>query len=310
MIKIKLWLLVLLWGYLSVYTISAQAETLKGRLLLAKTAINNKQLDDAEAYIRQAVESINRQTEKTLKAEAHYWLGVIMEKQAEASSIFSIRAYGKESQKAFLKSVELEPENILYRQALINFYLDAPSFAGGDIDLAIKHAKVIFGQDPNAGYIALIDSYTKDDEAELVLHTYQEAMKSFPVDATFAFKRGVYWWLNHQYEKSVSDLELALSYPDTGEDQKLVKLWCWYYIGRISLTTEIKLERGIKAYQNFINDYDDMNEGAIPSLEWVRFNMANLLMLNRQKKKAKIIYQELLVITTDKNLIEALNDKI
>ncbi len=127
----------------------SHAETFEDKLQLAKTALSNEVLDNAEEYIQLAVKNIDKETDNRLAAEVYYWLGVIMENQGETSSIFSVVGYGKSSLKGYLKSVELEPKNILYRKSLINFYLGAPGIAGGDFDLAIKHAKVIFEQDPN-----------------------------------------------------------------------------------------------------------------------------------------------------------------
>lgn len=288
----------------------AKTDTSTTYLSLAKAAFKKNNLDEAEEHIEQAKNNLNRNITDTNQAEVYHWLGLIMDKQAGASSLFSAMGYAKNSLKGYLKSVALEPENILYREALVSFYLNAPGFAGGDIDKAITHAQIILKQSTNSGYKILFDCYAKAGEPELVLSTYEKSIKEYPLDVEFPYKIGVYWWLEKRYEKAVKAFDLSLSLSAIGDQQKAIHLWSLYYIGRISLKTEKHLVRGINAYQKLIKVYDDESQERVPSIEWVTYRMANLMALNRQEKNAKTLYLELLGTTSDSDLIQRLNNKL
>ena len=275
-------------------------------LYLAKIAVNNEVLDLAEYHILVAGELIEDKPEKALdkntQAEVFHWLGAIMEMQAEKSSIFSMSGYAKKSLRSYLKSVELLPEKLQYREGLINFYLGAPSLLGGDIEEAIKHAKVTFDQNPNFGYKMLVNSYEKNGDTQLVLATYKLAIEKYPLDAELLLMRGTYWKTERNYDKAVSDYRLAGKLLVSENDQKSAQLMSLYWIGRISGFNGDHLERGIDAYQQVIDFNEDLGDAFIPSKEWTKFRMAKLMILNGQKKEADTIFVNLLNSTEREDL--------
>jgi len=267
-------------------------------LYLAKIAVKKEDLDLAEEHILEAGELIEDNSEKTLdkniKAEVFHWLGSIMEMQAEKSSIFSMSGYAKKSLKSYLKSVELLPEKLQYREGLINFYLGAPSLLGGDIDKAIKHAKITFDQNPNFGFKMLVNSYEKDGDTQLVLATYKLAIERYPLDAELLFMRGTYWKTERNYDKAVADYQRTLTFSATDSDQKSAQLMSLYWIGRISAFEGKNLKRGIDAYQQVIDFSESPGDTYTPNIEWTKFRMAQLMILNGQKEAAKSIFVSLL----------------
>ena len=275
-------------------------------LYLAKIAVNNEELDLAEEHILLAGELIEDKPAKALdkntQAEVFHWLGSIMEMQAEKASIFSMSGYAKKSLKNYLKSVALLPEKLQYREGLINFYLGAPSLLGGDIEEAIKHAKVTFDQNPNFGYKMLVNSYEKNGDTQLVLATYKLAIEKYPLDAELLLMRGTYWKTERNYDKAVSDYRLAGKLLVSENDQKSAQLMSLYWIGRISGFNGDHLERGIDAYQQVIDFNEDLGDAFIPSKEWTKFRMAKLMILNGQKKAATEIFVNLLNSTEREDL--------
>jgi tetratricopeptide (TPR) repeat protein len=270
-------------------------------LYLAKIAVKKEDLYLAEEHILEASELIEDKLEKALdkntQAEVFHWLGSIMEMQAEKSSIFRMSGYANKSLKSYLKSVELLPEKLQYRQGLIDFYLGAPSLLGGDIDEAIKHAKVTFDQNPNFGYKMLVTCYEKDGDAQLMLATYKLAIEKYPLDAELLFMRGTYWKTERNYDKAVSDYQRALTLPVTANDQKSAQLLSLYWIGRISGFNGMHLDRGIDAYQQVLDFDKDLGDMYMPNKEYTQFRMAKLMVLKGQKKKAETIFVNLLNLT-------------
>jgi len=283
-------------------------------LYLAKIAVKNEELDLAEEHILAADELIEDNTDKALdkntQAETFHWLGTIMEMQAEKASIFSMSGYAKKSLKGYLKSVELLPEKLEYRQGLINFYLGAPSLLGGDIDEAIKHAKVTFDQNPNFGYKMLVNSYEKNGDTQLVLATYKLAIEKYPLDAELLFMRGTYWKTERNYDKAVADYQRSLTFSATDNDQKSAQLMSLYWIGRISGFEGKHLKRGIDAYQQVIDFSENPGDTQTPNIEWTKFRMAQLMILNGQKKEADAILVKLLNSTQRADLKEEIRREL
>jgi len=283
-------------------------------LYLAKIAVKNEVLDLAEEHILDASGLIEdnpqKALDKNIQAEVFHWQGTIMEMQAENSNIFSMRGYAKKSLKGYLKAIELSPKNLEYRKSLINFYLEAPSLLGGDLDKAIKHAKLTFEQNPNFGYKMLVNSYEKNGDTQLMLATYKLAIEQYLLDAELLFMRGTYWKSERHYDKAVSDYQLALTFSATDSDQKSAQLLSLHWIGRISYFEGTNLKRGIDAYQQVLDLSEKTDNTQIPNREWTTFRMAQLMLLNGQKKEADAIFVNLLNSTERKDLKKELTSLV
>jgi len=276
-------------------------EDIVAHLFMAKIAVKNENFELAEEHIKEAEELVENKklkpVEIKIQAEIFYWFGTIMEMQAEKASIFRMSGYAKKSLKGYLKAIELSSENLEYRKGLINFYLEAPSLMGGDVDKAITHAKISFQQNPKFGYKMLINCYEESGDTQLMLTTYKLAIEQYPSDAELLFMRGSYWKSERKYENAVDDYLLSVNLPGTGIDHKATQLMSWYWIGRISGFEGKNLKRGIDAYQQVINFNEDIGDGFIPNNERTQFRMAKLMVLNGQKEAAKIIFTHLLSST-------------
>jgi len=281
-------------------------EDIVAHLFMAKIAVKNENLELAEEHINQAEELIeNRKlkfVEIKIQAEIFYWFGTIMEMQAEKASIFSMSGYAKKSLKGYLKAIELSSKNLEYRKGLINFYLEAPSLLGGDIDKAINHAQIAFEQNPNFGYKMLINCYEKSDDTQSMLTSYKRAIEQYPLDAELLFMRGTYWKNERNYDKAVADYQLALTLSETDRIQKSAQLMSLYWIGRISGFEGKNLKRGIDAYQQVIDKSETLSDTFTPNIEWTQFRMAQLMKLNGQRKEADLIFTKLLNSTQRKDL--------
>ncbi len=253
-----------------------QATELNQHLLSAQQSFIQQHFDKAEEQIKLAIKTIEKDPQLKVNGQHYYWLGLIMEKQAETANVFSASGYAKKSLNGYLKAIEIEPTNITYREALIHFYLDAPGFIGGDVNKAIEQAKIIFEQNTNNGYKNLIDCYAKDGKTVLMFSTYNAAMTEYPLDPEFSHKRGVYWWLEGEYEKAIDDFNTSLSIPEQSQHHKAIHLWSLYYIGRISLKTKQHKIRGRNAFNHFINNYQEIEGEILPSIDWVKDALVKL----------------------------------
>lgn len=145
----------------------------------------NSDLDEVENYIEKALElSPNG-------SKINFVCGRIMGKQAGDSTIFALSYAGK-TLVCPKDAVKNAPANIVYRKALLNFYLGAPSIAGGDTELALQQVHKITELDRLQGALAEI-KYLRDTQlAELLLRRFKAFSRDFPNDSEIHFKYGLH----------------------------------------------------------------------------------------------------------------------
>ncbi len=85
-------------------------------------------------------------------SEYHLWLGRSYGEKAERSSWFTALGLARKTRAQFEKAVELNAENSKARSDLAEFYLEAPSFLGGDVDKARSQADAMAKSKPSAAH--------------------------------------------------------------------------------------------------------------------------------------------------------------
>jgi tetratricopeptide (TPR) repeat protein len=135
----------------------AGAHMLLGKILSG----HFEKFDDAEEQMEKAVELADG------NAEFHFQLGVLYGGQAQRASVFSKLSYAGKIKSQFQRAVDLAPDHVRYRMALISYYLQAPGIAGGSVAKAREHAGELLARDPFEGHMALagIADYEKDPGA-------------------------------------------------------------------------------------------------------------------------------------------------
>lgn len=109
----------------------------------------NYQLELWDNSIRMAEKSVSLDPQNSLY---HLWLGRAMGRKAEEAN--SITAFGlaRKVRTEFERAVALDPNNLPARADLAEFYLEAPSFLGGDKNKARQQADFVAKHDPALGH--------------------------------------------------------------------------------------------------------------------------------------------------------------
>ena len=63
------------------------------------------------------------------RAESHLWLGLAYTRHAERTGSFKRAYFSGLARSAFTRTVELDPDHLAARHALMKFYLEAPAVA-------------------------------------------------------------------------------------------------------------------------------------------------------------------------------------
>lgn len=108
----------------------AQPQSAPALLDLAELRLAEGEPDRAEEQAKKAAALAPQ------NARAHFMLGRVLAEQIDSVSLFSKLSYAKRMKAEFDQAAELDPDSAEAREALCEFYLRAPGFAGGSVDHA------------------------------------------------------------------------------------------------------------------------------------------------------------------------------
>jgi tetratricopeptide (TPR) repeat protein len=136
----------------------------------------------------------------------HLWLGRAMGRKAETANPFTAFNLARKVKVEFERAVSLDGNNVSARADLSEFYLEAPSFLGGDKKKARQQADFISRQDPARGsyIVGRVEEKQASGRAEAA---YKKAVAESSAPALYLVE------LAHYYRRAgrISDMETALN---------------------------------------------------------------------------------------------------
>ena len=271
-------------------------------LYLALIASKNGKLDEAEEYIEKTIE-LNAKD-----ADVQFTYAEIMAKQAEAASIFSLTGYIKKVKKAFIAAVELAPENIEYRRALIKFHINAPGMLGGDIDEALRHAQELKRVDALSGSSSLIQVHGRMGNNEKFDEELKIAMLNFVDEPELYYQLGIYYQAQESFSEALIHFRKAANMATFTDKQRNAKYSAVFQVGRTSILSGSNFDEDEKAFTQYLTEA--VISSSIPSKGWAKFRLANMLEAQGEKSKAIRLYKDLLQASSDKDLQEQVKKRI
>jgi tetratricopeptide (TPR) repeat protein len=161
------------------------------------------QLEQWDTAMRMAERSVALEPRNSLY---HQWLGRAEGRKAEVSNPFTAFGLARKVKAEFEKSVALDGNNLSARADLAEYYIEAPSFLGGDRNKARQQAEAVAPSDP-----ALADYITaRVEEKQGSGHAEEEYQKAITAGGDSAR----YWVeLAHYYKRAArpQDMELAIN---------------------------------------------------------------------------------------------------
>ena len=130
-------------------------------------------------------------------SEYHLWLGRTYGEKADSSNFFTAAGLAKKVRNEFERAVQLDPNNVLARVDLAEFYLEAPGIVGGGQDKARAQADAVARLNPSKAHWIQGRLAEKNKDAAAAEREYRAAIE--------ASHGGGNAWLN-----------LALFYRKTG----------------------------------------------------------------------------------------------
>jgi tetratricopeptide (TPR) repeat protein len=123
-------------------------------------------------------------------AEAHYLLGVAYGKLAERSNVFRQASLARRTRAEFEKAVAIDPNHVMARMSLVEYYTLAPNFFGGSIARAQEQAAEIAKRNPASGHRANAFIYGHLKRYDLAAAELRQAAALEPDDMPTLFEIG------------------------------------------------------------------------------------------------------------------------
>jgi Tfp pilus assembly protein PilF len=179
-------------------------------------------------------------------SEAHLLLGEAYGTLAQNANIFKQATLALKTHREFARAVELDPNNLDARWGLIEFYMLAPGFMGGDEKKAFEQAGEIKKRDSMRGHQAVAYIYTRQKKADLARQEYIDAVKEQPNSPRTHYFLGIsFLTADKNYKQAAEEFEMAVKLDPN-------YMPGWFQIGHMAALSGVNLPRGEEALQKYL----------------------------------------------------------
>lgn len=259
-------------------------EFAEAQYYLGRISFSEKNYDDAEEFLEEAVE----RNEKI--AEYHCWLGNTYAQIAQDANMLKKSSLAPKMRAEWEKAVSLKPDYLDPRESLIQYYLQAPGFLGGGVDKAEEMAKQVMKLNAARGHMQMGEVYSyqkKIPEAE------KEFVEMVKINPDLRGRLTNFYINQKMYDKVFALSEDALKKnPDD--------MLAMYLFGRTSAVSGLKLEKGEECLKRYLQYTPKPNE---PSHAGATMRLAQITEKKGNKPVARDLYSR--AIKMDGNLKEA-----
>jgi len=178
-------------------------------------------------------------------AETHYRRGVALGEEARRASVFRKISLAKEARAEFERAVQLDPNFLDARFALVEFDMLAPAFVGGGEERAIAQANEIRKRNAIEGHHAFAIIYQHQKKPALARKEYADAVREDPNSPKAHYWLGVSFFSDKNYVRSNEEFETAV---------KLDPMYmpAWFQIGHTAALSGTNLDRGEEALLKYL----------------------------------------------------------
>ena len=213
-------------------------------------------------------------------AEEHYLRGAEYGEAAQHANIFKKPGLAKKAQAEFERAVEIDPNYLEARFALVEYDMLAPAMIGGGEDKAIAQANEIKKRDPLEGHRAFALIYTHQKKPDLVHKEYVDAVKEQPNSPKARYWLGVSYLVDKNYAAATTEFETAIKIDPA-------YMPGWFQVGHMAALTGTNLERGEESLRKYLAYTPAHNE---PPVYRAHFWLGAIFEKQGKKADAKASY--------------------
>ncbi len=184
----------------------------------------------ADAFYRLGVENIHEPSnsdravehlEKAVEldhsnAEYHYMLAEAYMANFQYAGLVRLPFIAPKVKAQLELTVECDPGSTVYREALVNYYVFAPSIFGGSYQKAHEQANEISKIDSDMGMLAHAGVYAEEGESDKAVNLYKKATYSRPASWQAYHRFGNYYLSIHEIDAAIT---MFKKYVEVAPDQ-------------------------------------------------------------------------------------------
>jgi tetratricopeptide (TPR) repeat protein len=214
------------------------------------------------------------------------------------ASMFSAMSMLPKAKAELQRAIQLDPNLIAARFALLEVYISAPAFAGGSESGALEQATEIRKRDAIDGHRAFARVYIGTKKTELARREYDDMVREQPASARAHYWFGVYLILTEKnYPSANAELESAVKLDGA-------YMPAYFRIGHLAALAGSNMPRGEAALKKYLahNPKDDE-----PSIARTYYWLGGIYEKQGKKAEAKASYTTSLKINPNqKDVSEAM----
>jgi len=272
-------------------TTAAVAATPDALINSGRQALRQGEFEKAAGLFEQAVE------QQPNNGDYHFWLGSAYGSLARSSSLFKQAGLARKTKVEFERAVQLDPNHLEARFALIDYYSIAPGFMGGDMKKALEQAAEIRKRDTLAGHRAFARVYGRQQKPDLLRKELVAMVAEQPSSPKARFFYAGYHLSEKNYKGALDEIETALrldpNYMPT-----------YFRLGQLAGIAGTNFGRGEEALKKYIA-YQPTDEEPPVARAW--YWLGTIYEKEGRKAEAKQSYQTALRLQPGvKDVTEAL----
>ncbi|MCL5671472.1 MAG: tetratricopeptide repeat protein, partial [Acidobacteria bacterium] len=143
-------------------------------------------------------------------SESHFWLARSYAMKADTLRSFWL---ARKARLEYQASVNLDPDNLLARRDLMEFYLEAPWILGGSKEKAWAQVEAIASRNPTEGHLARAIYWRDLNKPALAATEYQQVLDAKPHQAEAYFQVADFYEADRKHAKveaAVRDVSLIV----------------------------------------------------------------------------------------------------
>lgn len=242
---------------------------------LGRALLGLRQTDDAVDWLEKAAKLAPRRSDVYLSLARAYG------RAAQEASLLRKPGLAKDAHTAWLKAVELDPENLDAREDLVTFYLVAPGFMGGSVDKAREQAGEIAKRDAVRGAIARASIAMNQKDAAAAERIVQEALAKHPGEPRLRLSLGQFYQSQERWDAAFEVFDAMLASDADNWD-------ALYQVGRTAALSGQRLDRGAAAVKRYLSHTPDPDS---PPIANAHYRLGMIYEKQGNKAAARAEYQ-------------------
>lgn len=243
-------------------------------------------LDQGRAALSSDPERAAKLLEDAIKqdpnnAAAHHLLGEAYGAMAQKASFFSQPGLAKKTREEFERAVQLDPNLLDARMGLVQYYVMAPGFMGGDADKAQQQVDEMRKRDAFYGARAQAFIYSQQKKPDLARKVYTDLVQQQP-----SSPKAHYWYGVHLLTMEKNNKQAAVEF-DSAVKADATYMPGWFQVGHMAALNGGDFARGEQALQKYLTYTPKQGE---PSLARAHYWLGQIYEKQGKKSEARQNY--------------------